>query len=81
MFGMSLKTFGVLMIVVSAIGYGLQPVLGKLAYAEGVSPSALAFGRFAAASRSSLQRIRSPNTTRQPLPVSTGAEGANGAHP
>lgn len=49
MFKISPKTIGVLMIVVSAIGYGLQPVLGKLAYAEGVAPSALAFGRFAAA--------------------------------
>ena len=40
------KTAGVLLIVISAIGYGLQPIFGKLAYAEGVSPATLTFGRF-----------------------------------
>ena len=43
------RIIGVLMIVVSAIGYGLQPIFGKLAYAEGVSPSTLTFGRFVVA--------------------------------
>ena len=46
---MSAKTVGILMVVVSAVGYGLQPILGKLAYSEGVTPSALTFGRFVAA--------------------------------
>lgn len=40
------KTAGVLLIVVSAIGYGLQPIFGKLAYAEGIAPSTITFGRF-----------------------------------
>ena len=40
------KTAGVLLIVLSAIGYGLQPIFGKLAYADGVSPATLTFGRF-----------------------------------
>ena len=38
--------WGVLMIVVSAIGYGLQPVFGKLAFAEGIAPATITFGRF-----------------------------------
>ncbi len=40
------KTAGVLLIVISAVGYGLQPIFGKLAYAEGISPSTMTFGRF-----------------------------------
>lgn len=38
--------WGILLISVSAIGYGLQPVFGKLAYAEGMTPSTVTFGRF-----------------------------------
>ena len=40
------KTIGVFLITVSAIGYGLQPIFGKLAYAADISPSTLTFGRF-----------------------------------
>ena len=42
----SRKTAGIFLITASAVGYGLQPVFGKLAYSEGISPSALTFGRF-----------------------------------
>jgi len=38
--------WGILLISVSAVGYGLQPVFGKLAYAEGMTPSTVTFGRF-----------------------------------
>ncbi|MGI9338849.1 MAG: DMT family transporter [Gammaproteobacteria bacterium] len=40
------RTIGIVMIVASAVGYGLQPIFGKLAYAEGISPSTVTFGRF-----------------------------------
>jgi len=40
---------GALLIVVSAITYGVQPALGKLAYADGIAPSTITFGRFALA--------------------------------
>jgi len=40
---------GALLIVLSAIGYGAQPALGKLAYADGLAPSTVTFGRFALA--------------------------------
>lgn len=42
----SRKAAGILLITVSAIGYGLQPVFGKFAYAADVAPSTLTFGRF-----------------------------------
>ena len=38
--------FGIALITLSAIGYGLQPVFGKLAYANNISPSTITFGRF-----------------------------------
>lgn len=37
---------GVALIVVSAVGYGLQPIFGKLAYSAEVAPSTVTFGRF-----------------------------------
>ena len=37
---------GVALIVVSAVGYGLQPIFGKLAYSAEVAPSTITFGRF-----------------------------------
>ncbi len=40
------RAAGVFLIVVSAVGYGLQPIFGKLAYAEGISPATVTFGRF-----------------------------------
>jgi len=40
---------GAWLIVVAAVGYGAQPALGKLAYADGLAPSTVTFGRFALA--------------------------------
>lgn len=37
---------GILLITLSAIGYGLQPIFGKLAYAQAIAPSTANFGRF-----------------------------------
>lgn len=45
-FSMTAKAAGVLLIITSAIGYGLQPIFGKLAYADDIAPSTVTFGRF-----------------------------------
>ena len=40
------KRFGVLMVVVSSVAFGMMPLFARLAYDEGVSTISLLFFRF-----------------------------------